>query len=104
MVITRVIRAPRPATIALLVRRVAKEARAQVTDRHFDAVGLIQTDLPNLFYYADVGQKAGNVVAVEILGNCPQHVSTVAFFGSNEAVDATMEAIVAAEKRRATGF
>ncbi|MDR3565922.1 MAG: hypothetical protein P4N59_31420 [Negativicutes bacterium] len=100
MIITRIIRAPRPDTIALLVRRMAHEARKKAEDQNIDAIGLIQTDLPNLFYYADIGQKAGNVVAVEILGNCPQHISTIAFLGSNEAVNATMAAIIAVDKHQ----
>lgn len=98
MIFARIIRAPRPGTMAMLTRRMAKEAREIVEDRRFDAVGLVQTNLPSLFYYADIAQKAGNVIAVEITGYCPQHVSTVAFLGSNEAVDAAMKEIVAADK------
>lgn len=98
MIFAHTIRAPRPGTIAMLLRRVPKEARELVENRRFDAIGLVQTNLPGLFYYADIGQKAGNVIAVEITGNCPQHVSTIAFFGSNEAVDAAMKEIAAADK------
>jgi hypothetical protein len=98
--ITRIIRAPRPNTMALLLRRMPPEARKQVEDTHFDAIGLIQMDLPSLFYYTDIGQKAGNVIAVEIVGNCPQHVNTVALLGSNEAVNAAVTAIHAAENQK----
>lgn len=98
MIITRIISAPRPDTMALLLRRMVQEARKQVEDKHFDAIGLIQTDIPSLFYYTDIGQKAGNVIAVEILGNCPQHMNSMAFFGSNEAVNAAIAAINAADK------
>ncbi|HWR38371.1 MAG TPA: BMC domain-containing protein [Patescibacteria group bacterium] len=97
MLNSRIIRAPRPAVIAMLMRRMPGELRRQVEEANFDAVGLIQTSLPNLFYYTDMAQKAGNVIVAEIHGNCPQHVSTVAFFGSNEAVNAAMTAIMAAE-------
>lgn len=100
MLTTRVIRAPRAATVALMLRRTTQESRKQVENQHFDAVGLIQTDLPSLFYYMDIGQKAGNVIPVEILGNCPQHVNTIAFFGSNEAVNACIAAITAADKQK----
>ncbi len=98
LIFARTIRAPRPGTLAMLTRRMANEAKEQLKDRRFDAVGLVQTNLPCLFYYADIAQKAGNVIAVEITGSCPQHVSTIAFFGSNEAVDAAMKEIVAADK------
>jgi hypothetical protein len=100
MMITRIIRAPRPNTIALLLRRMPPEAKQQIENRHFDAIGLIQTDLPSLFYYADLGQKAGNVIAVELIGNCPQHVNTVALLGSNEAVNAAITALHTTEKQK----
>lgn len=100
MIITRIIRAPRPDTLKLLMRRMAPEARKQLEGLQFDAVGLVQTDLPSLFFYADTGQKAGNVIAVEILGNCPQHISTIGFLGSNEAVNASIAAVTAAENER----
>ena len=100
MLTTRIIRAPRPGTLALMLRRTSQEARKQVENQHFDAVGLIQTDLPSLFYYMDIGQKAGNVIPVEILGNCPQHINTIPFFGSNEAVNACINAIIAADRQK----
>jgi microcompartment protein CcmL/EutN len=79
--------------MAMLLRRMVPAARKEVEGRCFDAVGLVQTDLPSLFYLADVGQKAGNVLAVEITGNCPQHVSTIAFFGDTAAVGAALAAV-----------
>jgi len=100
VIITSIIHAPRPSTVALLLRRTTSEGRKPIEDTSFTAIGLLQTDLPSLFYYADIGQKAGNVIATEIIGNCPQHVNTMAFFGSNEAVNATMSAINAAEKQK----
>lgn len=100
MLTTKIIRGPRPDTIALMLRRTSQEARKQVENKHFDAIGLIQTDLPSLFYYMDIAQKAGNIIPVEILGNCPQHINTMAFFGSNEAVNASINAILAAEKQK----
>ncbi len=100
LIITRIIHAPRPSTVDLLLRRTQKEAQQLVKNTHFAAIGLLQTDLPSLFYYTDIGQKAGNVIAIEILGNCPQNLSTMAFFGSNEAVNATISAITAADKQK----
>jgi hypothetical protein len=96
--ITRIIRAPRPGTISLLLRRMGQEARKELQDKRIDAIGLVQTDLPSLFYMADIGLKAGNVVAVELHGNCPQHFNTVAFFGDTAAVAAAMSAVKAEKK------
>ena len=99
MLTTRIIRAPRPNTVAMLLRRTAPEAKKQLEGLHFDAIGLIQTDVPSLFYFADIAQKAGNVVAAEIVGNCPQHINTMAFFGNNEAVNAAFASIQLAGKQ-----
>ncbi|MGI6677700.1 MAG: BMC domain-containing protein [Dehalobacterium sp.] len=93
MLNTRIIHAPRPGTISLLYRRMAHEIRKDILNKKYDAIGLIQTDLPNLFYLADVGQKAGAVLAFEITGNCPQHINTVAFFGDTAAVSAAIAAV-----------
>lgn len=99
MLITRLIRAPRPGTVEMLLRRVVPSARKAIEGQRFDAVGLVQTDLASLFYFADMGQKAGNVTAVEITGNCPQHISTIAFFGDTAAVTAALAAVQAAQGR-----
>ena len=93
MLNTCIIRAPRPGTMSLLFRRMAPTNNKEIENKRFDAVGLIQTDLPNLFYLADIGQKAGAVLAYEITGSCPQHINTVAFFGDTAAVSAAMAAV-----------
>ncbi|TEB05430.1 BMC domain protein [Pelotomaculum schinkii] len=93
MTAARIILAPGAAVIEMLCRRIHHEAKAKLEAHHFDAVGLIQTNIPNLYYYADIGQKAGNVLPIEINGNCPQHFSTLAFFGDTAAVSAAMQAV-----------
>ncbi|WP_406678366.1 BMC domain-containing protein [Neomoorella carbonis] len=97
MLITRFIRAPRQGTMAMLVRRMSPAARKELEGKRFDAIGLVQTDLPSLFYFADIGQKAGDVIAAEITGNCPQHISTIAFFGNTAAVSAALAAVQKAQ-------
>lgn len=88
-----IIYAPGATVIEMLYRKIPHDARAKLEAHHFDAVGLIQTNIPSLYYYADIGQKAGNVLPLEINGNCPQHFSTLAFFGDTAAVDAAMQAV-----------
>ncbi len=90
MLITRFIRAPRPDTIDMLLRRIPTDAKAKLDELTFDAIGLVQCDLSSMFYLADVGQKAANVMAVEIAGYCPQHIGMVAFFGDTAAVGAAL--------------
>ena len=86
MVRARFIKAPDPGTISALARRMAPEARSVVTGRRYDAVGLVQAHLPDLFYYMDEAVKASSVYAVEISGNCPQQISMIALFGDTESV------------------
>lgn len=92
----RIINAPGPDTIALLSERMNIKSRKKLENDHFDSVLLVQADLPDLFYFADIGQKAGAVVAVELNGSCPQHMSTVAFLGDTDSVNAAIHAIHAA--------
>lgn len=99
MLITRLIQAPRPSTMALLRRRMHTEARKELEGKRIDAVGLVQTDLPSLFYLADIGAKSGAVIVAELHGTCPQHINTIGFFGDTEAVRAAMSAVQAQSKQ-----
>lgn len=97
MLNARIIRAPHPDVIAMLKRRLTPDCRAQLTDLSFSAVGLVQTSIPNLYFFADVAQKASGVYTAELLGSCPQHITTLAFFGETSAVETAMQAIRTAE-------
>lgn len=89
----RIINAPRPEVMHMLERRMPPDARSRLQERPFDAVGLVQTSLPDLYYYADLAQKASNVFTVELFGSCPQHITTLAFFGETSAVHTALQAI-----------
>ncbi|MDR3438607.1 BMC domain-containing protein [Telmatospirillum sp.] len=89
----RIINAPRPEVMHMLERRMTPDARTQLRERSFDAVGLVQTSVPDVYFYADLAQKASNVFAVELFGSCPQHITTLAFFGETSAVRTAMQAI-----------
>ncbi|MGX8700722.1 hypothetical protein [Caproiciproducens sp.] len=88
-----VIYSPGKDVVAMLRRRLSAEARSVLDQMHFEAVALIQTSVPNLFYFADIGQKSGKVFAAEITGSCPQHITTLALFGNTESVKMAMKAI-----------
>lgn len=90
---SRIINGPRPDVIRMLERRMPKEAREDLHTRSFNSVGLVQASVPNLFYYADVAQKASNVLVAELTGNCPQHITTLAVFGETSAVKTALSAI-----------
>lgn len=77
----------------MLERRVPADVRKRLAERNYDAVGLVQTSIVSLFHYADVAGKASGVLVTEITGSCPQHIATLAFFGSIAEVNAAMQAI-----------
>jgi microcompartment protein CcmL/EutN len=68
-------------------------ARAKLDGLFIDAIGLIQANVSNILYFADIAQKAAAVFPVELNGSCPQHIITLALLGDIAAVDAAMDAI-----------
>ena len=89
----RIINAPRPEVLRMLERRLPADARGRLQEQAFDAVGLVQTSLPDLYYFADLAQKAASVFTAELFGSCPQHITTLAVFGETSAVRVAMQAI-----------
>ena len=51
-------------------------------------------------YYADRAFKTSNVYPVEINGSCPQHITTLAFFGETTAVETAMKTLIREEKEK----
>ncbi|MFW5490652.1 MAG: BMC domain-containing protein [Desulfovibrio sp.] len=92
-----IINAPGPEVRKMLERRVPQGTRAQLQGLSYDAVGLVQTSIASLFYYADLVDKASDVLVAEINGSCPQHITTLAFFGETASVVTAMQAIEAVE-------
>lgn len=90
---SRIINAPLPEVVDMLERRMRPDARHHLTEIKFDSVGLLQTTVTDLFYYADIAGKASSVFTAELFGSCPQNVSTLAFFGETAAVRIAMQAI-----------
>ncbi|PWC32867.1 BMC domain-containing protein [Azospirillum sp. TSO35-2] len=89
----RIINAPRPEVLQMLERRMTPDLRARLREQRIDAVGLVQTSIPDIFFLADLAGKASGVFTVELHGSCPQHISTLAVFGETAAVQAAMQAI-----------
>lgn len=89
----RIINAPRPDVVQMLERRMSSESRTQLQQTTFNSVGLVQLSIPDLYFFADMVMKTAPVLSVELHGTCPQHVTTLAFFGETSAVRAAMDAI-----------
>lgn len=92
------IKSPADNTIKLLCRRMDPEVREEVSGKSWGAVGLVQTQLADLFAMADVAYENANVLVTEIRGICPQHVSMIAIFGDTSSVEAALDAVKSIEK------
>ncbi len=90
----RIIYGPSPATVDLLKNKVTAKNRERIGERLFGAIGIFQTTLPDLYFYADIGQKSGEILMAEIPGNCPQTLGSIAFFGDVSAVETAMKAVL----------
>jgi len=88
----RFIKSPTPNTIALLAQRVAGERRERILAK-WDAVGLVQGLLVDIFAAADLAEKTANVVVEEIRGICPQHMTMIAIFGDTASVETALKTI-----------
>jgi hypothetical protein len=89
----RIIQAPTENTIQLLERKMHPDSRHILAGIDKGAVAIIQSTIPNLFYYADIAGKAANVTAIELTGNCPQTMSNISIWGKLEAVQCAVDAI-----------
>ncbi|MCI6859276.1 MAG: BMC domain-containing protein, partial [Eubacterium sp.] len=96
----RIIYNPGQLVMKMFYRKMNPESREELKQRKFDAVGLFQTTVAGVLYYADRASKTSNVYPVEINGSCPQHITTLAFFGETTAVETAMKALIKEEKER----
>jgi len=95
MMSIRVVNAPHQEVLQMLQRRMPPHGRAHVRDHSIGAVGLVQSNITDLFFFSDVAMKAADVFTVEIYGTCPQHVTSLAVLGELSAVRTAMDAIQA---------
>lgn len=89
----RMINAPDPRVVQMISRRLPPEFRKELAGISFDTIALINAAIPNIYYFADVAMKAGDVYAADISGTCPQHITTLALFGDVSSVTAAVSAI-----------
>ena len=88
-----IIQAPSKTFMGMLINNINSAAKDDVQHGKWGAVGLIQAYLIELYCAADIAQKASDVKAVLVSGNCPQHVQMLAIFGNPAAVKAAIDKI-----------
>lgn len=88
-----IIRAPSASFLEMLLNNVRPPERKRLEGERWGAIGLVQGKLINLYWSADVAEKAGNVLTVLVMGNCPQHIQMLAIAGQEAGVEAALAAI-----------
>lgn len=89
----RIIYNPGKACMEMFYRKMTKQTQDELAAHSFNAIGLVQTTVAGVLYYADLAAKSSKVFPVEIAGSCPQHITTLALFGDTSAVEMAMRAI-----------
>jgi len=69
-------------TRRMLVGRTSEEDEESVNSANWGAVLLVQGLMTEMYGAVDIGTKTSPVLAIEVIGNCPQHVVTMAFIGN----------------------
>ena len=73
-----IIRAPTESFVEMLVDNIRPAERKRLEGQHWGAIGLVQSRLIDLYWAADVAEKASDVVTALVMGNCPQHTQMLA--------------------------
>lgn len=88
----RIIKSPSSGAVDILIKRSSPGNQPGPTEK-IGAIGLIQGLFIEMVCAADIAEKAANVTAVDIRGNCPQNMLLLALFGDTASVEAAIEEI-----------
>jgi hypothetical protein len=77
----------------MLTGRSLDEDEEALKAAGWGAVLLVHGLMPELYAALDVGTKTSPVLAMEVVGNCPQHVVTMAFIGNVADVKQVLSAL-----------
>ncbi len=78
-----------------IIARKAFDKRMQdaVLNTKVEAIGICQGMVLEIVVASDVAEKAADVLAGELNGSCPNHMTCLVFLGTTMAVKAAMNAI-----------
>jgi hypothetical protein len=93
----KLILAPSEPVKRMLTRRMtfgrASSEEEALKRAGWGAVLIVQGSIPEVFYAADVGAKVSPVFVVEVIGNCPQNMISMAFVGGVADVKQVLAAL-----------
>ena len=88
----------RPAAGALnIVKRKSFDKRTQdfIDTGKVESMGICQGSVLEVVVAGDIAEKRGDVLAGELNGSCPNHITCLVVLGSTAAVKSAMKAIEA---------
>ena len=88
-----IINGPTEAFLKMLMNSINPIHRDTIQSMQWGAVGLIQSQLIEIYFSADLAEKTSDVKTALVSGNCPQHIQMLAIFGNYAAVKAAIDKI-----------
>ncbi len=88
-----IVQGPSKTFLKMLMNSISPMYRDSIQSMQYGAVGLVQSTLIDIYFSADLAEKASDVKTVLVSGNCPQHVQMLAVLGNQAAVNAAMDKI-----------
>ena len=95
----KLIKAPTKSFLEMMFTNIRASDRKRVGDDQWGAVGLVQAKLIDLYWAADIAEKASTVQTALVMGNCPQHIQMLAIFGKQMAVRTALDKIQESRKK-----
>ncbi len=87
----RIIKSPSEGTLNIIMHRIGAGAEEKINC--MDAVGLVQGQMIDMIYVADIAEKAVGVTVADVRGSCPQNMILIALFGDTSSVESAMQEI-----------
>lgn len=85
---------PSSGTLNILRRKTMDERLQEIIDSgNAEALGICQGTVLEILVASDVAEKTAGVVATEVNGTCPNHMTCLAVTGDTSAVKAAMDGI-----------
>ncbi len=92
------IQAPSKSAKAMIQRRMPHNSGVDMEHANWGAALLVQGMVVEIMAAADIGVKAADVAVCELLGNCPQHITSLAFIGTPSQINQVLNALKNAGK------
>lgn len=93
----RIIKSPSKGALDIIMKRKSHQPGEEQLEQ-VDAIGLVQGQMIEMIYVADLAEKIAGVIAVDIRGNCPQTMMLLALLGDTAAVETAIAEIKRYEK------